>query len=259
MRKLLVIGIGAGDPDFVTVGAVRALNEVDVFLVLDKGPATHDLTAARRAVVERFVDGDGYRFVELADPERDRDPASVARAERYTRAVDDWRTDRAVLLEEALRTEVPDGGTAGFLVWGDPSLYDGTIRVVEEIAAAGQLELEWEVVPGITSVQALTARHRILLNRVAGAVHLTTGRRLAQEFPPNADDVVVMLDSELVCRAYADLDLTIYWGAYLGTEDEILVAGKLVDVVDEIAAVRAAARERKGWVMDTYLLRRPGA
>jgi precorrin-6A synthase len=105
-------------------------------------------------------------------------------------------------------------------------------------------------------VQALTARHRILLNRVGGAVHLTTGRRLAQEFPPNADDVVVMLDSELVCRAHLDLDLDIYWGAYLGTPDELLVAGKLVDVVDEIVAVRAAARERKGWVMDTYLLRR---
>ncbi|GAA4306646.1 Cobalamin (vitamin B12) biosynthesis CobF, precorrin-6A synthase [Klenkia terrae] len=256
MRRLLVIGIGAGDPDFVTVGAVRALNEVDVFLVLDKGPATADLTAARRAVCERFVEG-AYRFVELSDPERDRDPASVAAEQRYTRAVDDWRTDRAVLLQRAIAEEVPDGGTGGFLVWGDPSLYDGTIRVLEEIAAAGELEIEWDVVPGITAVQALTARHRILLNRVGGAVHLTTGRRLAQEFPPNADDVVVMLDSELACRAYLDLDLDIYWGAYLGTEAELLVAGKLADVVDEIAAVRAAARERKGWVMDTYLLRRP--
>jgi precorrin-6A synthase len=256
MRRLLVIGIGAGDPDFVTVGAVRALNEVDVFLVLDKGPATADLTAARRDVCERFVEGE-YRFVELSDPERDRDPASVAAADRYTRAVDDWRTDRAVLLQRAIADEVPEGGTGGFLVWGDPSLYDGTIRVLEEIAAAGELEIEWDVVPGITSVQALTARHRILLNRVGGAVHLTTGRRLGQEFPPNADDVVVMLDSELACRAHVDLDLDIYWGAFLGTPDELLVAGKLADVVDEIAEVRAAARERKGWVMDTYLLRRP--
>ncbi|MCO7218434.1 precorrin-6A synthase (deacetylating) [Klenkia sp. PcliD-1-E] len=256
MRRLRVIGIGAGDPDYVTVGAVRALNEVDVFLVLDKGPATADLTAARRAVCERFVEGE-YRFVELADPERDRDPASVAAEDRYTRAVDDWRTDRAVLLQRAIEAEVPDGGTGGFLVWGDPSLYDGTIRVLEEIAAAGELDITWDVVPGITAVQALTARHRVLLNRVGGAVHLTTGRRLAQGFPPNADDVVVMLDSDLVCRRYTDLDLTIHWGAYLGTEDELLVSGKLADVVDEIARVRAQARARKGWVMDTYLLRRP--
>ncbi|RFU21730.1 precorrin-6A synthase (deacetylating) [Geodermatophilus marinus] len=253
MRRLLVIGIGAGDPDFVTVGAVAALNEVDVFLVLDKGPATADLTAARRAVCERFITHDRWRLVELSDPERDR------RTPAYVRAVDDWRDERAALLEQALTEEVPDGGTAGFLVWGDPSLYDGTLRVIGTIARHGSLDLEWEVIPGITSVQALTARHRVLLNRVAGAVHLTTGRRLAQGLPDNADDVVVMLDADLACRAYADQDLDIYWGAYLGTEDEILVSGKLADVVDEIAEKRAAARARKGWIMDTYLLRRPGA
>lgn len=251
MHRLLVIGIGAGDPDFVTVGAVAALNRVDVFFVLDKGPATKDLTAARRAVCERFITHDRWRIVELSDPERDR------RTEAYVRAVDDWRDERAALLERALAEELPDGGTAGFLVWGDPSLYDGTLRVVESIAAHGELDLEWQVIPGITSVQALTARHRILLNRVAGAVHLTTGRRLAEELPSDADDIVVMLDSHLACRAYADQDLDIYWGAYLGTEDEILVSGRLADVVDEIAEKRSAARARKGWVMDTYLLRRP--
>jgi precorrin-6A synthase len=251
VRRLLVIGIGAGDPDFVTVGAVEALNRVDVFFVLDKGPATADLTHARRAVCERFINHDRWRIVQLSDPERDR------RTPAYVRAVDDWRDERAALLERALTEELADGQVGGFLVWGDPSLYDGTIRVIESIAEHGSLELEWDVVPGITSVQALTARHRILLNRVAGAVHLTTGRRLAAALPDNADDVVVMLDSELTCRKYADQDLDIYWGAYLGTEDEILVAGKLAEVIDEIAEKRAAARQRKGWVMDTYLLRRP--
>ncbi len=34
-----------------------------------------------------------------------------------------------------------------------------------------------------------------------------------------------MLDSDLVCRKYADQDLTIFWGAYLGTADELLVSG----------------------------------
>jgi precorrin-6A synthase len=48
----------------------------------------------------------------------------------------------------------------------------------------------------------------------------------------------------------------IYWGAYLGTSDELLIAGPLAAVRDEIARVRAEARERKGWMFDTYLLRR---
>lgn len=258
MRRLLVIGIGAGDPEFVTSGAVTALNAVDVFFVLDKGPATADLTAARRAVCERFIaPGRDYRIVVLHDPDRARALDPARRSGSYTRAVDDWRDDRTGLLAEALATDLQDGQVGGFLVWGDPSLYDGTLRVIEEIAAAGTLALEWEVVPGITSVQALTARHRILLNRVAGAVHLTTGRRLAAGLPDNAEDIVVMLDPHLACQAYVEEDLEIFWGAYLGTADEILIAGPLREVIGEIVEQRAQARARKGWIMDTYLLRRP--
>ena len=37
MRKLLLIGIGAGDPEQLTVQAINAMNTVDAFFVLDKG------------------------------------------------------------------------------------------------------------------------------------------------------------------------------------------------------------------------------
>ena len=48
----------------------------------------------------------------------------------------------------------------------------------------------------------------------------------------------------------------IFWGAFLGSADEILITGPLDDVADEIVRVRAEARLRKGWMFDTYLLRR---
>lgn len=250
MRRLRVIGIGVGDPGYVTVQAVQAMNEVDVFFILDK-PSAEDLTLAREAICERFVTDHEYRSVRVPDPPRDRqDP-------NYRGAVDEWRDARAIELERAIATELPDGGCGGFLVWGDPSLYDGTIRVVETLVRRGVLELEYDVIPGVSSIHALAARHRITINRVAGAVHVTTGRRLAEAFPDNADEVIVMLDADLVCRRYRDQDLEIFWGAYLGTEDEALIAGRLDDVVDRIAATRAELRERKGWIMDSYLVRRP--
>ncbi|MET8053354.1 hypothetical protein ABZU75_37780 [Streptosporangium sp. NPDC005286] len=64
-----------------------------------------------------------------------------------------------------------------------------------------------------------------------------------------------MLDAHC---AFAELgeEFHIYWGAYLGTPDEILVAGPVPEVADRIGELRAEARERKGWIMDTYLLRR---
>ena len=110
-------------------------------------------------------------------------------------------------------------------------------------------------VPGISAVQALAAAHGLVLNRIGGALTVTTGRRLARE-GMTGDDVVVMLDARCAFADLPDAPVDIFWGAYLGTPDEVLVAGDLAAVKDEIMAVRARERARKGWIMDTYLLRR---
>jgi len=250
VRRLLLIGIGAGDPEHVTVQAIRALNEVDVFFVVEKGDAKHDLVDLRREICERYIEGLSYRTVEMRDPERDRGAAA------YGDAVAAWRHARAELYEATMRAELAEGQCGAILIWGDPALYDSTLAIVEEILARGELELDYEVVPGISSVQALAARHRIALNRVGRPIHITTGRRLAEGLHDDADDIVVMLDAGCSFRRFADQPVDIYWGAYVGTPDEILVAGAVSDVADEIERVRGEARERKGWIMDTYVLRR---
>jgi precorrin-6A synthase len=250
MRKLLVIGIGAGDPEHVTVQAIRALNEVDVFFVIDKGHETEELVRLRREICERYIEDRSYRIVEVPDPPRDRGAAA------YRSAVDDWRRRRAEVWERLILDELVEDDCGAFLVWGDPSLYDSTLAILGQILARGAVAFEHEVVPGISSVHALTARHRTPLNRVGGAVQITTGRRLAEGFPDGVDDVVVMLDGDCSFRHLVDDGIEIYWGAYLGTDDEILVSGKLGEVAGEIERVRREARERKGWIMDSYLLRR---
>ena len=110
-----------------------------------------------------------------------------------------------------------------------------------------------------SSVTLLAARHRIALNRVGQPVHITTGRRLVEEYDPRLGDVVVMLDGDLACAGLVEAhpDLEIFWGAQLGLPDEALVRGRLTDVLPEIRARRDAVRAARGWVMDTYLLR-PG-
>jgi precorrin-6A synthase len=68
-----------------------------------------------------------------------------------------------------------------------------------------------------------------------------------------------MLDGDLACHGLASRfgDLCIYWGAQLGLPDESLISGRLSEVIEEIRAARAAIRNARGWVMDTYLLRPP--
>ncbi|MGV9314010.1 precorrin-6A synthase (deacetylating) [Streptomyces sp. NPDC003691] len=250
MRKIYVIGIGAGDPDHLTLQAVKALKAADAFFILDKGEAKADLTGLRRDILDAHREPGSYRLVEARDPDRDRETAE------YARAVEDWRSRRADLYEEFIAEQLADGECGAFLVWGDPMLYDSTLGSLEEVAARGTVAFDHEVVPGISSVSALLARHRTGLNRVARPVQITTGRRLAEGWPEGADDVVVMLDARTAFTRHLDQDAYIYWGAYVGTPDEILVQGPLAEVSERIETLRAEARERKGWIMDTYLLRR---
>jgi precorrin-6A synthase len=251
MRKLLVIGIGAGDPDFMTVQAINALNRADVFFVFDKGDAKDGLVRLRKDICERFVKERSYRFVSIEDPVRDPEPRG------YKRGVEAWHRERAARLASRIQAEVDEDGCGAFLVWGDPSLYDSTLRLLDLLRAESSLVFDCEVIPGISAIQALAARHRLVLNTIGGSVILTTGRALAEGgLPAGADSIVVMLDRGDGLRAAAREDVDIHWGAYLGTPDEQLVCGRLRDVIDEIERIRAAGKARNGWIMDTYLLRR---
>jgi precorrin-6A synthase len=250
MRHVLLIGIGAGDPDHVTVQAVNAINAFDVLFAVRKDGGD-ELLAMRRQIVDRHRTTGGHRTVELGDP-----PRPWRDAPDYAAAVQRWREQRVVLWEAALAEELADGETGAFLVWGDPSLYESTLAVVTEIAARGRVALEYEVIPGISSLHALTARHRIALNRVGRAVQITPARLLRDGLPEGVDDIVVMLDAGAAFAALPPAGTEIYWGAYLGTADELLISGPLADVADEIVRAREAAKARKGWIFDIYLLRR---
>jgi precorrin-6A synthase len=229
MRRVWVIGIGAGDPAWLTLEAARALAALEVAIVFQKG-ADDELAQARRALLPEHV-----REVVIQDPPRGRGAEAVAA----------WRAERVRLVREAVTRE---RGPVGFLAWGDPTLYDGLIEVLREAGFGVR------VVPGVSAVSALAARFGEPLNRVGGAVLITSGRRLEAGWPADADDVVVMLDTGLTFQRFPDAE--IFWGAYLGTPDEILLSGVVAEVGDEIARVRSAARQRKGWMFDTYLLRR---
>lgn len=244
MRKLYVIGIGAGDPEQVTVQAIKAMRQVEVFFVIGKGAEKRELVEVRTAILAEHVDRP-YRIVEIADPPRDRAPAD------YQGVVEDWHERRSAVLEAAFAQV---DGIGGILVWGDPSLYDSTLRMIERVLARGTTHFDYAVIPGVTSVQALAARHRIVLHRIGEPVHITTGRRLREE--GLADAAVVMLDGDCSFTEVPGEDVHIWWGAYLGMPDETLIEGPLREVERQIVERRAALRAEKGWIMDIYLLSR---
>ena len=130
------------------------------------------------------------------------------------------------------------------------------LRIMDRVLATGVTEFEYTVIPGVTSVQALAAAHRIPLNRVGEPIDITPARRIEGGLPTGADSAIVMLDRGFTAAGIAEPALSVFWGAYLSTADEVLIAGPLGDVAEEITRTRAELRDRHGWIMDTYLLRR---
>jgi precorrin-6A synthase len=248
MIDLHLIGIGTGNPNHLTRAAIKAMNAVDLILLPRKGDAKSDLIDLRRTICADVLTA-STRVVEFDLPIRD------ARAP-YLEAVEDWHDAIAAAWATQIATHLPDGGRLALLVWGDPSLYDSTLRIADRLRADG-IALRVHVEPGITSLQVLTAAHAIPLNTLGAPVLITTGRRLREGgWPAGTDTVAVMLDSGGAFEALVPQGIDIWWGAYLGMPHQALLAGPLDRTGPQITQTRAALRERHGWIMDIYLLRR---
>ena len=248
MIELLLIGMGTGNPEHLTFEAVRVLRSADLVLLPRKGDDKADLADVRRAVCAQFLERTDH-VVEFDLPQRDA-------SGNYLAGVADWHDAIAATWGNLIMHHRPLGGRVALLVWGDPSLYDSSLRISDRLMASGVVA-DVSVVPGLTSLQLLTAAHAIPLNTVGAPVQLTTGRRLRDEgWPAGVDSVAVFLDGGCAFDTLPADDLYIYWGAYLGMAQQICLSGFIADVGDEIVAKRAAAREKHGWIMDVYLLRR---
>ena len=249
---LCLVGIGTGNPDHVTRQGVKALNAADLILVPRKGIGKADLAELRLQLCSELVTNPATQVVGFDMPVRDVDDPN------YAAAVHRWHDAIAEVWLATLRSHLPadDANVAvALLVWGDPSLYDSTLRIAERLAV--QLPLKVTVVPGITALQALTAAHAIALNDINAPVILTTGRQLRDHgWPQSADTVAVMLDGHCAFQHLAPENIHIWWGAYLGMPQQICIAGPLAEVGGRIQSERQVARAAHGWVMDTYLMRR---
>ncbi|MCT2060492.1 precorrin-6A synthase (deacetylating) [Dietzia cinnamea] len=247
-RRVRVVGIGSGGLDQITVEAAEAFRASDYALAAVKGPADPLVDLRARLLARHAPD---VELVGVPDPERERSSSSTSTHGDYRGVVLDWHEARSLAWEEVMASRP---GDVAIPVWGDPAFYDSTLRILDRIAARGRLALDVEVLPGISALQVLAARHRIVLHEIGGTVTVTTGRRLREAVAAGADNVVVMLNADLPLDGFADW--RIWWGGNLGDAGETLVAGRVGDVLAELRGHRERLRAEHGWVMDVYLLRR---
>lgn len=247
MMTLSLIGIGCGDPGQLTRAAVQAINAANLVLIPRKGTAKSDLADLRRTICADVLTNDKTRIAEFDLPVRDAGEAD------YRKGVDDWHDAVAGTWSQTIADHLGGDGKVALLIWGDPSLYDSSLRIARRLHPLPDIE----VVPGITSIQALCAAHALPLNDIGEPFLVTTGRRLRESgWPVGIDTVVVMLDGGTAFQSLDPAGLHIWWGAYLGMVDQIIMSGALAEVGTRIVAMRQDARERHGWIMDSYILKR---
>ena len=248
--EIFLVGIGTGNPRHITLEAIKQLKSADILIIPKKEDTKSDLADLRYHICNKFLGKETPPIFEFIFPTR-------IDKKNYIEAVDEWHdaiaevwTDCVKNAQKALKKRVK---SVGLLIWGDPSLYDSSLRIAKRLKPNPHIT----VIPGITSVQALTAAHKITINEIGKSFVVTTGREIANfGFPDGIDTAIIMLDGNC---SFTLLDQEIYhiwWGAYLGMEHEVLIAGKLQEVSKVIVETRRKARETHGWIMDSYMLRR---
>ncbi len=242
MTELYLIGIGTGNPDHLTRQAVKALNAVDLVMIPKKSGKA-DLAELRHAILAEVVTNPAVQIAAFDLPVRD------AANPDYNAGVRDWH--QAIAQVWAATLAPYQATRVALLVWGDPSLYDSTLRIAALLDGVSVT-----VVPGITSLQCLTAAHAIPLNDIGQAVTITTGRQLAEGWPAGTQTLAVMLDGNCTFQTLDPEGIFIWWGAYVGMPEQIILSGALAEVCDQIIQTRATARAAHGWIMDIYILRK---
>ena len=247
--KLTLIGIGTGNPEHITLQAMRAMNAQDLILIPRKGPGKADLADLRQAILDEVLTNDATKVVSFDLPVRDETTAD------YLQRVDDWHDAIAAAWVAAIAPH-PQAKRVALLVWGDPSLYDSTLRIASRLTPAPEIE----AIAGITSLQALTAAHAIPINDIGAPYLVTTGRRLRDEgWPPGVETIAVMLDGGCAFQTLPDpAGYHIWWGAYVGMAEQFLHSGPLDEMGPKIIEARAKARAEHGWIMDIYVLKKRG-
>jgi precorrin-6A synthase len=246
MFDLALIGIGTGNPDHLTAQGAQAIRVADLILIPRKGDDKTDLADLRQQIIDQVAGDTPPRIAYFDIPKRRANDG-------YLQGVDDWHDAIAKLWVSAISAANPAPVKIALLIWGDPSLYDSSLR----IAARLEPKPTVRVIPGITALQALTAAHCIPINDIGAPFLVTTGRQLRDNgWPDGTDTVAIMLDGQCSFQSLDAAEYDIWWGAYLGMAEELLVSGPLAQVGTRIRDIRATARSGHGWIMDVYLLKK---
>jgi precorrin-2/cobalt-factor-2 C20-methyltransferase len=157
--KLYVIGIGPGDPELMTVKAVRVLKEVPCIIVPKGREAGSSLALS---IVQKALKLDGKEIVEAYFPmkkTRGQGPGGRVQGNEVSERELEAQWDKIV---EDVLNRSDRGIDAAFITIGDPGIYSTFFYLYDRLLER-RPSLSIEIVPGISSINASAARAGISL------------------------------------------------------------------------------------------------
>ena len=171
------IGVGPGDPELITIKAVKALETVDVIFV----PKSHAskpsmaLSMVKQIIEKRKKPAE---ILELVFP--------MTKDELNNRKL--WVENAAVVAAKAKK------GNVAFITLGDPMLYS-TFLYLYECVKETYPEIELEIIPGVTSVSAAAASSKLPLAEKDETVTIMPSdldAKIIEKNAKHADNIVFM-------------------------------------------------------------------
>jgi precorrin-2/cobalt-factor-2 C20-methyltransferase len=208
--RLTGVGMGPGDPELVTVKAVRVLQEAALVVV---PVMSADEVGRAEATVRAHVTHD--RVQRLVFALDDRGGVTPERESAWVAAAD--------VVADALQ----DKGSVAFATIGDPNVYS-TFTYLADVVREQLPEVEVDTVPGITAMQDLAARSGTVLcegTESLALLPLTAGITAFEEALRSFDSVVAykrgrqMAEVRRVLALHGRLHTAVF-GAALGLPDE---------------------------------------
>ncbi|MEM3382931.1 MAG: precorrin-2 C(20)-methyltransferase [Nitrososphaerales archaeon] len=221
--KIIGIGIGPGDPELITIKALKALKTADVICVpksrLEK--TSMALSTIKHILEER----EKYpEVIELIFP-MIRDESELKRL---------WNKNAEIVADK-----VKKGDTLAFVTLGDPFFYSTFIYLYHRLKEMYP-EIELEIIPGITSLTACSASSKIPLaekNETVVIIPYNIGSKQIEEMAKYADNLVFMKGTKhikdlvpILERVGFTKNSTIIFAKRCTMPEEKVIVGKLSDV-----------------------------
>lgn len=151
MAKLYGLGVGPGDPELITIKAIRLMEECDIIAIPKSGQSVNIAYTIVKGAISNL---DEKNIIELDMP--------------MTRDQEKLKESHDLAAEQVKRW-IDEGNNVAFLTLGDPSIYSTYAYIHNRVRDAGY---EVEIVPGIPSFCAVSARLNDSLTEAEEALHV---------------------------------------------------------------------------------------